>query len=186
MNLPGLPELALLVSVCGTPPGFARDSSNCALPDLGHPQVIVKVRLYRALRWGDGVPVLRDSLPATGGIEACFTGIDSTIQATYWQRPVNVAGVESICDGPGLSFPRTVDVPRAPGDDSGQGVQEIPGELFDLRGARVVQAPAGLPDGIYFHRTAALVERIVVVGGKVVGRRQLYRRRAAPLGGTHD
>lgn len=131
-----LRELLLLVQICGTPPGFAADTLDCTLEDLLKPQQIAKVRLWRALRWGDGFPVLIDSLGATAGVEVCFT-VPDTLQATYWLQPVNALGIGS-CLGPGLSIPQTVGVGYPSGESVGAGEEE---RFYDLSGRRLPHKP---------------------------------------------
>lgn len=128
-----LPELLLLVQVCGTTPTWGADSLDCTMEDPSKPQQIAKVRLYGAFCGGDGMPVRVDSLGATAGSQVCFTVPD--LCATYWLAVVNGVGLES-CHGGGI----TVGVPTV-----GVANPEEPGRpevyWYDLSGRRLVGAP---------------------------------------------
>jgi len=96
----------VLALLCGTPSGWGADSTDCRL-ESNVPQNIVKARLYRAF-CGVGQPiVLVDSLPATAGVEVCFS-VDTTACVSYFISTVNAAGLESCKVGE--SYPRVVGV----------------------------------------------------------------------------
>lgn len=151
-----LREILLLVQICGTPPGFAADTLDCALEDLLKPQQIAKVRLWRALRWSYEHPVAIDSLGATTGLEVCFT-VPDTLQATYWIQVVNSEGIGS-CLGPGLSIPQTVGVGYPSGESVGPGEEE---RYYDLSGRRLPTKPT--QPGIYWLKPKGKAARRILV-----------------------